>query len=70
MEYRDSKYDYKRCKIKKKIKVSDLNEVNYPESGIVFENYISEKRSIIKWLKTIHFHNEEKKNNGCISLGR
>ena len=61
LEYRDSKYNYKRCKIKKKIKVSDLNEVNYPESGIVFENYISEKRSIIKWLKTIHFHNEEKK---------
>ena len=61
LEYRDSKYDYKRCKIKKKIKVSDFNEVNYLESGIVFENYISEKRNIIKWLKTIHFHNEQKK---------
>ena len=61
LEYRDSKYDYKRCKITKKIKVSDFNEVNYPESGIVFENYISEKRNIIKWLKTIHFHNEQKK---------
>lgn len=32
--------------------------IKYPESGIILENYISEKRSILKWLKTIH-NNEE-----------
>ena len=51
-EYRDSKHDFNRCKIQKKIKINDF--VNYPESGVVLENFISEKRKILKWLKTIH----------------
>ena len=57
-EYRDSKHDFNRCKIQKKIKINDF--VNYPESGVVLENFISEKRKILKWLKTIHEKNDIK----------
>ena len=57
-EYRDSKHDFNRCEIKKKIKINDF--VNYPESGVVLENFISEKRKILKWLKTIHKKNDIK----------
>ena len=57
-EYRDSKHDFNRCEIKKKIKINDF--VNYPESGVVLENFISEKRKILKWLKTIHEKNDIK----------
>ena len=57
-EYRDSKHDFNRCKIQKKIKINDF--VNYPESGVILENFISEKRKILKWLKTIHAKNDIK----------
>ena len=57
-EYRDSKNNYKRIKIRKKIK--PFQTVDYPESGVVLENYISEKRNVLRWLRKIHGNNEEK----------
>lgn len=57
-EYRDSKHNYKRIKIKKKIKPFQI--IDYPESGVVLENYISEKRNVLRWLRKIHGNNEEK----------
>ena len=61
-EYRDSKYNYDRKKIQKKIKISDFNykKVDYTESGIVLENYISENRRILRWMRKIHDNNEDK----------
>ena len=59
-EYRDSKHNYQRCQIKKKIKSFD-EIIDFPESGEVFENYISENRQILKWLRKLHGKNEEKK---------
>ena len=59
-EYRDSKHNYQRCQIKKKIKSFD-EIIDFPESGEVFENYISENRQISKWLRKLHGKNEEKK---------
>jgi len=58
-EYRDSKYNFKRCKITKKIE--EFRIIDYPESGKVLENYISEDRNIMRWLKKIHGKNEGKK---------
>ena len=58
-EYRDSKHNYKRCQVRKKI--DDFKIINYPESGIVLENYISENRNIMRWLKMTHDKNEGKK---------
>ena len=57
--YRDSKHNYQRCQVKKRI--NEFKITNYPESGVVLENYISENRNIMKWLKTIHVKNEGKK---------
>ena len=48
-EYRDSKYDYRRCNVMKK--VDNSKKIKYPESGIVLENYISNNKKVIKWLK-------------------
>ena len=50
-EYRDSKCDYKRCNVLKK--VDDQKEIKYPESGVVLENYISRNKKIIRWLKKV-----------------
>ena len=58
-EYRDSKYNFRRRFVKKKI--DDNKVINFPESGIVLENYISENRTIIRWLKTVHEKKEEQK---------
>lgn len=58
-EYRDSKHNFKRCKVQKK--VEEFKIIDYPESGMVLENYISENRNIIRWLKKIHGKNEGKK---------
>lgn len=58
-EYRDSKHNYKRCKVQKK--VEEFKIIDYPESGMVLENYISENRNIMRWLKKIHGKNEGKK---------
>ena len=60
-EYRDSKHNYNRKKILKNIKISDFNykKVDYPESGIVLENYISENRRIMRWMKKIHKKEEK-----------
>ena len=57
-EYRDSKHNYKRLKIRKKIKPFQI--IDYPESGVVLENYISENRNVLRWLRKIHGNNEEK----------
>lgn len=57
--YRDSKHKYQRCQVKKRI--NEFKITNYLESGVVLENYISENRNIMKWLKTIHVKNEGKK---------
>ena len=43
------------------LKVEEFKIIDYPESGMVLENYISENRNIIKWLKKIHGKNEGKK---------
>ena len=51
-EYRDSKHNYERKSINKKVETS--KEIIYPESGIVLEHYISENKNIIKWLKKLH----------------
>ena len=48
-EYRDSKCDYRRCNVMKK--VDNSKKIKYPESGIVLENYISNNKKVIKWLK-------------------
>jgi len=56
-EYRDSKYDYKRCNVLKK--VDEQKEIKYPESGIVLENYISRNKKIIRWLKKVQRKDEE-----------
>lgn len=58
-DHRDSKHNYKRISITKI--VSDFKEIIYPESGYVLENYISEDRNIVKWLKSIHPLEEGKK---------
>ena len=58
-EYRDSKHNFKRCKVEKKVEKFKL--IDYPESSKVLENYISENRNIIRWLKKIHGKNEWKK---------
>ena len=58
-EYRDSKHNYSRWKIKKK--VNEFKIIDYPESGVVLENYISENRQILRWLRTTHSNDEEKK---------
>ena len=50
-DYRDSKHNYRRICVKKRIE--NYKEIIYPESGVVLENYISEDRKIIKWLKTV-----------------
>lgn len=55
-EYRDSKYDYIRFHVTKKIDQS--KKIKFPESGIVLENYISNNRKIIRWLKKVHKKNE------------
>ena len=51
--YRDSKKNYKRISVKKHIK--NLGKKIYPES--VLENFISDNRNIIRWLKMIHENN-------------
>jgi hypothetical protein len=56
-EYRDSKCDYKRCNVLKK--VDDQKEIKYPESGVVLENYISRNKKIIRWLKKVQRKTEE-----------
>ena len=56
-EFRDSKSDYRRCHVNKKVSVSKI--IKYPESGIVLENYISNNKSIIKWLKIAQNNREE-----------
>ena len=56
-EYRDSKCDYKRCNVIKK--VDGPKEIKYPESGIVLENYISRNKKIIRWLKKVQRKDEE-----------
>ena len=60
-EYRDSKYNYIRKNITKKIKIQDFNSIVYPESGVVLEKYISENRKIINWMRRVHDKNEEEK---------
>ena len=50
-EYRDSKNNFCRKYVKKKINKNKV--IKYCESGVVLENFISENRTIIKWLKTI-----------------
>ena len=57
-DYRDSKHNYKRISIKKKI--SDFQDIIFPESGVVVENYISEDRKVLHWLKRIHPFEEVK----------
>ena len=57
-EYRDSKHNYKRISIKKKM--SDNKEIIFPESGVVLENFISEDRKVLNWLKKIHPFEEVK----------
>ena len=57
--YRDSKKNYKRMSIKKNIK--NVGKIIYPESGVVLENFISENRNILRWLRTIHEYNIAKK---------
>ena len=54
--YRNSQNNYKRFSISKKVG----NKI-YPESGILLENFISENKVIMKWLKTIHKNEEVKK---------
>ena len=56
-EYRDSKSDYKRCNVIKK--VDGPKEIKYPESCIVLENYISKNKKIIRWLKKLQSKEEE-----------
>ena len=55
-EYRDSKYDYHRCHVKRKINESKI--IKYPESGKVLESYISNDKKIIRWLKMVHTKTE------------
>ena len=57
--YRDSKKNYKRLSVKKNIK--NLEKKIYPESGVVLENFISDNRNILRWLKMIHKNNKVKK---------
>ena len=57
-DYRDSKYNYKRISIKKRI--SNFKEIIYPESGVVLENYISENKNVLRWLKSLHSFEEYK----------
>ena len=54
-EYRDSKHNYQRCQVRKKNDNSKI--VNYRESGVVLENYISENRDILRWMKEVHENN-------------
>ena len=54
-EYRDSQSNFVRNSIKKNIGYNEI--INYPESGIVLENFISKNRGVIKWLKS--YHDEE-----------
>ena len=50
-EFRDSKINFCRNSLKKK---KDKNKIiDYSESGVVLENFISSNRTIIKWLKTV-----------------
>ena len=56
--YRDSKKNYKRMSVKRNIK--NLGKKVFPESGVVLENYISNNRIVLKWLRTIHGNNKEK----------
>ena len=58
-DYRDSKYNFKRISIKKRI--SNFKEIIYPESGVFLENYISENRNVLKWLKSLHPFEEYKR---------
>ena len=57
-EYRDSKHNYQRIKIRKKI--NGFKIVDYLESAVVLENYISENRNVMRWLRKIHGNNEER----------
>ena len=57
-EIRDSKFDYQRCNVIKKV---NSKEIKYPESGIVVENYISNNKKIIRWLKKLQSKEEIKK---------
>ena len=57
-EIRDSKFDYQRCNVIKKV---NSKEIKYPESGIVVENYISNNKKIIRWLKKLQNKEEIKK---------
>ena len=59
-EYRDSKNNFCRNYVKKKIGKNKLI-IKYPESGVFLENFISENRTIIKWLKTIQEEEYAKK---------
>ena len=50
-EYRDSKTNFCRNSLKR---IIDKNKViKYSESGVVLEHFISQNRTIIKWLKTV-----------------
>ena len=55
--YRDSKYNYEMCNITRII--NDLEKIKYPESGYALENYISENRKVMHWLKTAHSNKKE-----------
>ena len=57
-EIRNSKFDYQRCNVIKKV---NSKEIKYPESGIVVENYISNNKKIIRWLKKLQSKEEIKK---------
>ena len=45
-------YNYEICNITRII--NDLEKIKYPESGYALENYISENRKVMHWLKTAH----------------
>ena len=51
-ENRDSKNDYHRFHVNKKIDQS--KKIKFPESGVLLENYISKNKKIIRWLKKVH----------------
>lgn len=53
-EMRISKYNFKPVKILKKVKINNnVQEINFPESGIALENSISDDKNVIKWLKSV-----------------
>ena len=57
--YRDSKKNYKILSIKKDTK--NLGKVIYPESGVVLENFISDNRNILRWLKMVQKNDQIKR---------